>query len=539
MNIDETGVAEHAPLPRSTDSSESISIPPSTQALVHFPPVWREREFWLLFILAALIPLISAWRPLLEPTEGRYAECAREMIVNHEWLDPTLNLEEHWTKPPLTYWAIAAGIQLFGYNEYGVRAYLILSYAVTSACAYIIAYLLWGEKNALICGLAYTTSLFTAVSSTIVSTDVFLAMWDTLAVTCFWAAVRLQSRPAMIGMWAAFGAAFLTKGPPGLLIMVGVIAAYIALQRQRQPIPSLFQPTGAALFVLIGLGWYLYEILHHPGLVSYWVFHEVYGRVFTDEFHRNEQWYYAFTVFLPVLFLGPLPWVSIVIFHPRMFIGQFQSWYRRKGWSTPEWAYLLTSIIIPTIVFMCSQSRLHLYMTPVFIPVGLAVGRVFYLLCSKRRRCLIGFTCAALMLIAVGKTVVADKEADKSLKSQSQFIIELIQKQTRPPRFYFIGRHLPYGLQFYTGEFYTLINPSTEEFEESVSSIISSNRNDGYFPVFVIERHFEPEDFEYLKEAGLRGAVLKVDYGTVNKLREDEGDHPPVDGDFLGLIIPR
>lgn len=55
-------------------------------------------------LIAALI--FHGTRGLYETTEGRYAECAREMAQSGSWLEPTLNNAPHWTKPPVTYWAI-------------------------------------------------------------------------------------------------------------------------------------------------------------------------------------------------------------------------------------------------------------------------------------------------------------------------------------------------------------------------------------------------------------------------------------------------
>ena len=47
-------------------------------------------------------------RGLFEPDEGRYSAVALQMIKSNDWLTPrTHPQQEHLTKPPLTYWAIA------------------------------------------------------------------------------------------------------------------------------------------------------------------------------------------------------------------------------------------------------------------------------------------------------------------------------------------------------------------------------------------------------------------------------------------------
>ena len=60
-------------------------------------------------------------RSLNEPDEGRYAEIAREMIELNDWLVPHLWYVPHLDKPPLTYWAVAISISVFGENEWAVR----------------------------------------------------------------------------------------------------------------------------------------------------------------------------------------------------------------------------------------------------------------------------------------------------------------------------------------------------------------------------------------------------------------------------------
>jgi len=61
----------------------------------------------------ALIVLAAAWLStagaigLLEPTETRYAEIAREMKASGDYLVPRLNGVPHFHKPPLAYWATA------------------------------------------------------------------------------------------------------------------------------------------------------------------------------------------------------------------------------------------------------------------------------------------------------------------------------------------------------------------------------------------------------------------------------------------------
>ena len=79
--------------------------------------LWSRCGRWLPLFVALLVGVaFQGTRGLTETSETRYAECAREMLVTGNWLEPQLEFQPHWTKPPLAYWCIAAGMKVFGAN---------------------------------------------------------------------------------------------------------------------------------------------------------------------------------------------------------------------------------------------------------------------------------------------------------------------------------------------------------------------------------------------------------------------------------------
>ena len=70
-------------------------------------------------------------------------------------------------------------------------------------------------------------------------------------------------------MWAAFGLAFLTKGPPALLPLLAIVA--FDLLRGARVRHRLFDIAGLALFVLRALPWYVAVISGNPGLLHYFI----------------------------------------------------------------------------------------------------------------------------------------------------------------------------------------------------------------------------------------------------------------------------
>ena len=85
----------------------------------------RSTLAWLL--PACGLVLSCGWIGLIEPTETRYAEIAREMLKSGDWLIPRLNGIPHFHKPPIAYWATASGMALLGANEWGARLGLALA----------------------------------------------------------------------------------------------------------------------------------------------------------------------------------------------------------------------------------------------------------------------------------------------------------------------------------------------------------------------------------------------------------------------------
>ncbi len=76
------------------------------------------RTRWLI-VIAVLVYAIAfqGTRALYSPDEGRYTNVALNMLDSGDWLRPMLHPEvEHWAKPPLTYWSVAASVAVFGRN---------------------------------------------------------------------------------------------------------------------------------------------------------------------------------------------------------------------------------------------------------------------------------------------------------------------------------------------------------------------------------------------------------------------------------------
>lgn len=323
-----------------------------------------------LLCLVALAFAFQGARGLWRPDEARYSLVASEMLRSGDWLTPRLHHEhDHLTKPPLTYWAIAAGLAACGRSEWAVRLPNSIAYAGTVLLVWAIGRRLCPHR-ARLAAAVYATSGLVFVGASVVTTDTLLTFWETLAAYGF---VRgrfgrdpRRRRGARI-LGAAAGMAFLTKGPPGLLGVLAM-ALFAVLDEGRRGLRRVADPLGLVLFALLGSGWFLALEVQHPGILGALVQDEVVGRVLTGRHHRNPEWYGIFVVYLPALLLGTLPWTPALVAGLRR--GATASMPRDVRRLLRVW------LLLPLVVFCLARSRLPLYLLPLFVPLALLTAAV-------------------------------------------------------------------------------------------------------------------------------------------------------------------
>jgi 4-amino-4-deoxy-L-arabinose transferase-like glycosyltransferase len=330
-------------------------------------------------VLCGLVLLLSfgflGSRGLWEPDEGRYVEVAREMLASGDYLTPTLNGVPHFTKPPLTYWVVAAGLALLGGNEWGARLFHGLAFAATALLVGRLGERLGESARGRWAGVVYATMLLPFFAGSVVTPDTLLVLGETWALFAFWrgwtAGSVGQARRWMIGFWGGLGVAFLTKGPAALLPLL-VVAPFAALAPGPPgPISRTvwFRPAALATFLGLALPWFVVAAAAHPGLVDYLVWNEVVGRVASGAHHRNSRWYMGLWIYPTTALLGALPW-SLA------WPGLTPTLRRRTWWQTlvadPPRFFLAAWILAPILLLLFVPSRLPLYLLPVFPALAVA-----------------------------------------------------------------------------------------------------------------------------------------------------------------------
>lgn len=317
-------------------------------------------------------------RSIWDPDEGRYTNVALTMLDTGNFIDLARHHESgHWTKPPVTYWAIAASIASFGPHPWSARLPAALAFLACTWLAWRVARRLQpGSEH--VAALAYATMLLPFGAANLITTDFVLAAFQGLAM---WAWVESRFGPreragrVLLLMWVGFAAAFMTKGPPALLPLLAVVAMmWLAPAGDRRSTRAWW--AGGLLFVLLALPWYLVVVLRHEGLLAYFLGTEVVARIASDKLHRNPEWYGWLLVYGPTLLLGTLPWTGAAWRALRGAAGRLRGW--RDAATRRQDAPLLALwlwVLLPLLVFCLARSRLPLYVLPLFLPIAVLVAR--------------------------------------------------------------------------------------------------------------------------------------------------------------------
>ena len=433
--------------------AESVppSAPPQPLAVASPKPAPRTppSSRALLLAFAALLLALQGARGLWDPDEGRYSAVAWNMVVGGDWFTPHLSPEvPHFTKPPLTYWALATSMKLLGRNETALRLPGALAAILTVLLVYALGKRLV-PTDPLLAATVQATALLPFVGAHLVTTDPLLALFETLAVFGFvvswWdepsphgdRGTRPAGRWALPVMWLGFGLAFLTKGPPGLLPLLPIVV-FAAWTRGARGLLRLLSPAGIALFAITAFSWYWLQIRLRPDLLGYLLGFEVGGRLVGAQ-ARNPGWHGLLIAIVPVVIAGLLPWSAAAVFARR----------RTKDTSSSDQLaarFLWLWALLPLLVFSVVQSRQPLYLLPLAVPGSLLVARRLApaWTWSRRQRAWLAVWAAVLLGLAALGAAWPEKRDGR------RFTAAVLRLAPKPPSaLIFVDRHARYSATMY------------------------------------------------------------------------------------------
>lgn len=347
--------------------------------------------------------------PLFNPDEALYAEPAREMLENGDFITTYLNYVVRFTKPPLVIWAQAAGITLFGVNEFAVRFFEAASGVALVAATYAFSEKFAGRRAAIAAGIALLTAPLFIGTAREAITDMPLSLFMAGAMMCFFTGLKSnRSLYHWLG-WILVGLSVMTKGPVGVVLPVALMGAYACVTgglksalRDYKVLPGL------AIVGLIALPWFVTEIAITKGAY----FHEFILRENVQRYtsaidsHGQPWWYHCaamlggfapWSFFLPGSIAAVLPMlvgsIRRNILNP-IGIARTQKLVPEENLHGVEPSLGIFCLIwaVGTLVFFsASVSKLLPYTMPAFPALAILVALEFERIVQNRslKRCLI------------------------------------------------------------------------------------------------------------------------------------------------------
>ena len=217
--------------------------------------------------LLVLIPILFlyfynlGYNAVWMPNESFYADSAKNMLKTGDFLTPIYNGELRLNKPPVTYWIVSLGYEVFGFNELGLRFFHALLGVLTGVITYLFTKKITRSENtAALSFLILCLSFIFIANARYASPEIPFTFFITLSLY-LWYEYYTKKKEALF--WLALTSsslAVLTKGPAGFVLPAGVVFFYLLLNDPKELLKLKYYAGTVFVFFLSGW-WFLYQYL--------------------------------------------------------------------------------------------------------------------------------------------------------------------------------------------------------------------------------------------------------------------------------------
>ena len=336
--------------------------------------------------LAVLTFFVGLGRPAItDSDEAFYAQAGREMVETGDWTTPRYNGGHRFEKPVMFYWLVALAYLPGGAGEFAARLPSALAGLGLVLAAFACARRWYDGETAVLAGAVTATSFGYVLMARQALPDLALAFFITAAT---WAAFEalVVPQPAggrrrrwLVAAGVALAAAFLTKGPVGLVLpalAVGPPAVWRCVVEARRtgrgpgPLAGLAGDVGvlAAICLVLALPWFAaMTATHGAGYLERFFIDENVERFATDRYNDPRPfWYY-----LPIVVGGLLPWSPLILVWWRP-LRRTLAGARRIA---PVEVWLGLWALAPLVFYSASVGKQPRYVLPILPPLAILLAR--------------------------------------------------------------------------------------------------------------------------------------------------------------------
>ncbi len=300
--------------------------------------------------------------------EGRNMDAVQNMLNIKDFVSPIYNCEWRFEKPPMLYWLISLSSYLFGLNEFSARLISGLSAVGLVLLTYLIARDFFSKDIAIKSAFVLMTFPHLWLESRAVVPEMLNTFFALLGLYAF-----LKERFTL--GWLALAFAFLTKGPVGVVLSVGV---YLLWKRRL----DFIKPTGLLLFLLVGFSWYALMFLQHgyEYFYRFFIYENLMRYTGQRSTHPAPFYYYLLVLLVATLWYVPL--------YPKL-IRHFKR----------EWFPLLLWAFFVVLFFSLAKNKLHHYILFSYPPIAIMLS---HMVSERYLRIVLALSTAFILLLTLG-----------------------------------------------------------------------------------------------------------------------------------------
>ncbi|RXK86322.1 ArnT family glycosyltransferase [Filimonas effusa] len=226
-------------------------------------------SYLLLLLLAGLLfgsGLDSA--PIYILDEAKNAQCAREMLQNHNYIVPFFNGELRTDKPVFHYWMMIIAYQLFGTTAFAARFFSAVAGILLISYTHRFTRMIYDRRTAFWTCILLLAALHLSLEMHFAVPDPYFIFFVTAAIYEYYLFENLGHRKHLLlaYLWVGFGV--LSKGPAAILLPGGIVFFHLLLSQQLawQKIRQLRPLAGLLIVAVIAAPWYILVHLQTNGL---------------------------------------------------------------------------------------------------------------------------------------------------------------------------------------------------------------------------------------------------------------------------------